>query len=143
MPWCDSACINTRIMNNSTDSSSIIGHAPYALTSWVLLLPGLLVKGDWSCPGDKSIETVDHTFEEYNVGLISFTTTFRSSRELCRFLPLFICPSTLSSYSNSRSQNWTHRQLTSPRVYNSRQIVRNLLTLIPSSGPALPAQCTD
>jgi hypothetical protein len=42
------------------------------LIFWVLLLPGLLVNGNWSCPGDKSIAEVHHTFEKYNVGLISF-----------------------------------------------------------------------
>jgi hypothetical protein len=42
------------------------------LTFWVLLLPGLSVKGNWSCPGDKSIEGVHHIFEKYKVGLISF-----------------------------------------------------------------------
>ena len=40
----------------------------------ILLLPGLLVKGNLPCPGDTSIVEVRQTFYEYNVGLISFPT---------------------------------------------------------------------
>ncbi|KAN0138082.1 hypothetical protein V8E53_003971, partial [Lactarius tabidus] len=42
------------------------------LIPWVLLLPGLIVRGNWSCPGDKSIAEQHHTFEKYNM-LISAT----------------------------------------------------------------------
>jgi hypothetical protein len=41
----------------------------------VLLLPGLLVNGNRFCPGDKSLAEVHHTFEKYNVGLISFAAS--------------------------------------------------------------------
>jgi hypothetical protein len=42
------------------------------LIFWILLLPGLLVNGNWSCHGDKSIAEEHRTFEKYNVGLIAF-----------------------------------------------------------------------
>ncbi|KAF8256885.1 phosphatidylethanolamine-binding protein [Lactarius quietus] len=38
-----------------------------ALILWIFLLSGILVKGERSCPGDKSIAEVHHKFEKYNV----------------------------------------------------------------------------
>jgi len=57
--------------NTNEDASRTHHHSSLdmltTLIFWILLLPVLLVKGKPSCLGDKSIEKVRHTFEEYYI----------------------------------------------------------------------------